>query len=100
MFKLGLRNIFTEHELDVPKELVENLAHLRFAYADLSCKYKTELQSCSEAKRKLAEYLQHLFPEFGCEFPDNFNTLVNDKSSLFNIYYLKEICEIFPPNVR
>ena len=78
---------------------MENLAHLRFAYADLSCKYKTELQSSPEAQLKLAEYLQRLFPGFGCEFPDNFDTLVTDKSSLFNIYYLKEICRIFPPNV-
>ena len=82
------------------KKLVEKLANLRIAFADLSYQYKKELQSSPEAQLKLAEYLPQLFPHanFGCEFPVNFDIL-RKKISLFNICYLKEICTKFPPKV-
>ena len=50
-------SFLTEHEpVVVPKEIVDELAGLRIAYADLSIQYEKELQNSPEAQLKLAEY--------------------------------------------
>ena len=84
----------------VPDELVEELVDLRVAFANLLQNYENELLNCSEAQ---AAFLRRLFHKGGSslnsDFKSNFNKLVEEKVSLFNIYYLKSIHSSFPKDV-
>ena len=90
------------HVLVVPEELVEELADLRFAFANLIYSYEEELQKSPEAQEKIVKFLPRLFhrPVEDHSFQLQFNTLVEEEVSLFNIHYLKRICGIFPEDVR
>ena len=92
-----------EH-VNVPEALVEELATLRLDFAKLLLKYEKELQNSPEAKQKLVEFLPWLFPNdvswSDHSFQSAFNKFIEEEVSLFNIHYLKAICDIFPENIR
>ena len=86
----------------VPDELLKELARLRIAFARFLRRYKRELLSSAEAQEEFVETLPGLLRRsLGPDrsFQSCFNTLVEKEVSLFNITYLKQICEIFPDNI-
>ena len=85
----------------VPDELIEALAKLRIAFANLLRSYKNEIQNSPNAKKKFVEFLPILFGKReDSSFQTNFQTFIDEEISLFNIFYLKEICNEFPEDVR
>ena len=85
----------------VPEALVEELADLRFAYANLIYSYEEELQKSPESQEKFVKFLPRLFHRAieDRSFQSHFNTLVEEEVSLFNTHYLKKFCTIFPKDV-
>ena len=86
----------------VPDTLVEELANLRFAYAELLSGYKRELRKSSKAQEEFVEFLPTLLERnFDSDqtFRFLFDLLIEEEVSLFNIHYLKQICRIFPEDV-
>ena len=86
----------------VPDELLEELAGLRVAFARFLRRYKRELLRSPQAQEEFVEILPGLLRRsLGPDrsFQSCFNTLVEKEVSLFNITYLKQICEIFPDNI-
>ena len=87
----------------VPDELVEELADLRVAFAKLLRNYEKELLNSPQAQAELVALLPRLFRKGGSsldpDFKSNFDTLVEEKVSLFNTHYLKNIHSIFPEDV-
>lgn len=86
----------------VPDSLVEELAGLRSAFARLLRNYEEQLQSSSEAQNEFVKFLPRLFHRAvdNHSFQSHFNTLIEEEVSLFNIFYLKQLCGIFPEDVR
>ena len=88
----------------VPDELVEELADLRVAFAMLLRSYEKEHLDSSEAQDELVALLPRLFckerSSSNPDFKSNFDKLVEEKVSLFNIHYLKSIRSTFPEDVR
>ena len=88
----------------VPDELVEELIDLRVAFAKLLRNYEKELLNSSEAQDEFIALLPRLFHKerssLNPDFKSNFDKLVEEKVSLFNIHYLKSICSMFPEDVR
>ena len=86
----------------VPETLVEELADLRFAFANLIYSYEEELKKSPEAQEKFVKFLPRLFHRAveDHSFQSHFNTLVEEEVSLFNIFYLKQLCSIYPDDVR
>ena len=86
----------------VPDELLEELGDLRIGYAKLLCNYEKQLHSSPEAQEEFVKFLPRLFHRAVGDhsFQSHFNTLVEEEVSLFNIFYLKQICSIFPEDVR
>ena len=87
----------------VSDEILEDLAELRVNYASLLYEYKNVLESSPEAKKKFVEFLPGLLgrslgPDHS--FQSYFNKLVDEEVSLFNITYLKQLCHIFPADVK
>ena len=95
---------YTGAHVVVPDELVEELADLRIAIAMLLRNYEKELLNSSEAQAELIALLPRLFRKKGSssdpDFKSNFDKLVEEKVSLFNIHYLKSIRSTFPEDVR
>ena len=89
-------------QIDVPEALVEELAGLRFAFANLLYRYENELHHSPEAQEEFVKFLPRLFRRAveDHSFQSHFNTLVEEEVSLFNIFYLKQLCSIFPEDVR
>ena len=85
----------------VPEALVEELADLRFAFANLIYSYEEELQKSPEAQEKFVKFLPHLFHRAveDHSFQSHFKTLIEKEVSLFNTHYLKRICGIYPEDV-
>ena len=86
----------------VPYELLEELGDLRIGYAKLLYRYEKQLHNCPEAQEEFVKFLPRLFHRAveDHSFQSHFNTLVEEEVSLFNIFYLKRICSIFPEDVR
>ena len=88
----------------VPDELMEGLVDLRVAFAKLLRDYEKELLKSSEAQTEFVALLPRLFRKGGSnldpDFKSNFNKLVEEKVSIFNIHYLKSIRSTFPEDVR
>ena len=86
----------------VPDALVEELADLRFAFAKLIRNYEKQLHISPEAQEEFVKFLPRLFRRAveDLSFQSHFNTLVEEEVSLFNIFYLKQLCSIFPEDVR
>ena len=80
--------------------LVEELATLRMNYASLLHRYKKELKSSRKAQKTLIEILSGLDHSDVADFDSSYCTLKNEKSSLFNTFYLKKFCDSFPGKVR
>ena len=95
---------YTGAHVVVPDELVEELADLRVAFAKLLRNYEKELLNSSEAQDEFVALLPRLFHKGGSssdpDFKSNFDKLVEEKVSLFNIHYLKSIRSTFPEDVR
>ena len=88
--------------VDIPDTLVEELADLRFAYAKLLRSYEKELWKSPEAQEEFVEFLPKLLQiNFSSDqtFHLLFDKLIEEKVSLFNIHYLKRLCDIFPEDV-
>ena len=88
----------------VPETLLEELADLRIAFAQLLCEYEKELRNSPEAQEKFIEFLPRLLRNrkgFSSDqsFQSNFDKLIDEEVSLFNIHYLKRICSIFSEDV-
>ena len=84
----------------VPDELIKALAKLRIAFADLLRSYKNEIQNSPNAQKEFVDYLSLLFGKReDSSFQTNFQTFIDEEISLFNIFYLKEICNKFPEDV-
>ena len=94
--------VISGEQVDVPEALVEELAGLRFAFAYLLYRYENELHNSPEAQEEFVKFLPRLFhrPVEDHSFQSHFNTLVEEEVSLFNIFYLKQLCIIFPKDVR
>ena len=86
----------------VPEALVEELADLRFAFAKLLHNYEKQLRNSPKAQEEFVEFLPHLFHRTieDHSFQSHFKTLIEKEVSLFNTHYLKQICGIFPEEVR
>ena len=89
--------------LVVSDELLEDFACLRVNYASLLYEYKNVLENSPEAQRKFVELLPGLLgkslgPDHS--FLSYFNKLVEEEVSLFNVTYLKQLCHIFPADVK
>ena len=86
----------------VPEALVEELADLRFAFANLIYSYEEELQKNPESQEKFVKFLPRLFHRAieDHSFQSHFDTLIEEEVSLFNTHYLKQLCTIFPKDVR
>ena len=86
----------------VPEALVEELADLRFAFAKLIYNYEKQLHCSPEAQEEFVKFLPRLFHRAveDDSFQPHFNSLIEKEVSLFNIFYLKRICHIFPEDVR
>ena len=86
----------------IPGTLVEELANLRIAYAELLSGYKRELRKSSKAQEEFVEFLPTLLERnFDSDqtFQLLFEILIKEEVSLFNIHYLKQICHKFPEDV-
>ena len=91
-----------EHVIAVSDTLIKELASLRVSYAKLLREYKKELQNSPEAQEELVETLPRLVHRglgSDCSFKSYFDTLVDEEVSLFNVTYLKQVCDIFPQDV-
>ena len=94
-----------EEQLIVPSdELLEELAGLRIAYARFLRRYKKVLQGSPEAQEEFVETIPGVIhrehgPDYNCNFQSYFSTLIDEEVSLFNITYLKKLCDIFPDDV-
>ena len=91
-----------DHVVAIPDTLVEELANLRIAYAELLSGYKKELQKSTKAQEEFVEFLPTLLERnFDSDqtFRLLFDTLIKEEVSLFNIHYLKQICRKFPEDV-
>ena len=80
----------------------KNLAELCTALDELLHGYKNELLSSAKAQENLIEFLSlfckvHVNEDFS--FQAHFQILVDKEISLFNIYYLKQVCRKFPEDV-
>ena len=89
---------------DIPDTLFEKLADLRIAYAELLSNYEKELRKSPEAQKEFVKFLPRLLQrKFSSDQTVNvwllFEILIEEEISLFNIYYLKRICSIFPEDV-
>ena len=108
----GMQHLLTRHSVIlaisglecvvVPEALIEELADLRFAFANLIYSYEEELRQSPDAQEKFVKFLPRLFRRANDDhsFQSHFNTLVEEEISLFNTHYLKRICGIFPEDVR
>ena len=108
----GMQHLLTTHSVIlaisglecvvVPEALVEELAELRFAFAKLLRNYEKKLRHSPEAQEEFVEFLPRLFHRAigDHSFQSHFNTLAEEQVSLFNIFYLKQLCTIFPEDVR
>ena len=87
----------------VPDSLLKQLTSLRISYARFLRRYKRVLQNSPEAREEFIETLPRLLhrgsDSSDRNFQSDFNTLVEEEVSLFNVTYLKQICEIFPEDV-
>ena len=97
--------IIVRHEVvRVPDTLVEALADLRIAFANLLHSYKKEIQNSPNAQKEFVEYMPLLFGKRwrseDSSFQTYFQTLIDEEISLFNVFYLKRICNKFPEEVR
>ena len=66
-------------------------------------RYKKVLQGSPEAQEQFVETVQGVIhKELGPDhnFQSYFNTLIDEEVSLFDITYLKKLCDIFPDDVR
>ena len=91
-----------EHVIDVSDTLLQELTALRVSYAKFLRRYKKELQNSPEAQEELVETLPRLVQRglgSDCSFKSYFDTLVDEEVSLFNVTYLKQVCDIFPQDV-
>ena len=93
-----------EEHIIVPDSLLEQLTSLRISYARFLRRYKKALQNSPEAQEELVETLPRLVlihGELGSDrnFQSYFDTLVEEEVSLFNVTYLKQMCDIFPEDV-
>ena len=94
--------VISGKKVEVPNALVEELAGLRFAFANLLYRYENELNHSPEAQKEFVKFLPRLFRRAVGDhsFQSHFNTLVEEEVSLFNIFYLKQLCTIFPEDTR
>ena len=86
----------------IPDTLVEELANLRFACAELLSNYEEEVLKSPEAQKEFVKFLPRLLERnFDSDqtFQLLFNILIEEEVSLFNIHYLKQICRKFPEDV-
>ena len=86
----------------IPDTLVEELANLRFAYAELLRNYEEEVWKSPKAQEEFVKFLPRLLERnFDSDqtFQLLFNILIEEEVSLFNIHYLKHICRKFPEDV-
>ena len=92
----------TAKQVVVPDDLVKELAKLRVAFAMLVHSYEDELNDNHEAQAKFVRFLPRLLPRRSYDqgFQSSFNMLIDEEVSLFNVCYLRNICCIFPENVR
>ena len=81
----------------VPDELVDELASLRIGYASLLRNYKRVLENSPESQEEFVRTLPGLLhhTELSLDFQKCFDMLINEEVSLFNISYLKHLCNIF-----
>ena len=94
--------IYSEVEIVVPDELLEELASLRIAFAMFLREYEDVVQDHPWAREAFVKTLSRLYPKaIGSDhsFQSCFNTLIEKDVSLFKITYLNQLCRIFPHDV-
>ena len=92
-----------ELQIVVPDELLEDLTKLRMNYDIFLLEYKIVLESSPEAQKIFVDTLPGLLgrslgPDHS--FQSYFNKVIDEEGFLFNITYLKSLCNIFPDDVR
>ena len=98
-----MHDFFAAEEVVVPETLLEELADLRFAFAKLLRNYEKELRNSPESQEEFVEFLPRLLRRgFSSDqsFQSNFDKLIEEEVSLFNIHYLKRLCSIFSEEIR
>ena len=90
-----------EHIIVVSDSLLKELTSLKVSYARFLCRYMIEIKNSSEAQEEFIGTAKTILGRelSSSDFQTCFDTLVDKEVSLFNITYLKEICEIFPEDV-
>ena len=89
----------------VPDALVEELASLRISYSKLLLQYQEEMKNSPKAREVFVNLVPGIlnlgkYRGSDCDFEAYFDMLVNNEVSLFNVYYLKRICDEFPSDIR
>ena len=95
-------NIGEQQVVNVPDELIQELADVRFGFAKLTYKYEREVQKSPEAKEKFIKLLPRLCKNLKVKdgsFESLFDALVEERISLFNVHYLKLFSKEFPEDV-
>ena len=91
--------------INIPGTLVEELANLRIAYAELLRNYEEEVWKSPKAQKEFVKFLPRLLERNFDSCPADqafqflFHILIEEEVSLFNIHYLKQICHKFPEDV-
>ena len=94
-----------EQVVSVPDTLVKELTDLHFAFANLQRSYEKEVRKSLKAQEQFVQFLPRLLRRKiihmtqDNSFQSNFDILMEAEVSLFNTYYLKRICSIFPGNI-
>ena len=88
----------------VPEKLVQELAELRIAFAKFLCDYEEQFRHSPTIQVKFIKMMLQLFRKLlkseDHSFQSLFRTLIEEKVSLFNTYYLKTFFTIFPDDIR
>ena len=87
----------------VSEVLVEELAQLRGDYASLLMNFEEALECSTQAQKDSIVFLRKLLQgavSLDSSFHSAFEILTDKEFCLFNIYYLKEISEILPEDIK
>ena len=91
---------FAEEQHVVPDALLHELAGLRISFGLFLHRFEQVLKTNPGAQEAFVGTLQRILRRTFANFQECFNTLIQEEVSLFNITYLRQICIVFPDNVR
>ena len=87
----------------VPDKLIQKVVEVRRGFVNLTCDYESVVQKSPEAKEKFIEFLPRFCKNLEVKdgsFESHFDTLVEERISLFNVHHLKQFSDVLPEDVR